>query len=216
MRRGDLADVGTGVAIGAAITLAVVFVWTEASRPAGFPTTQAALPTTFVVPTATPRPDLGVIRLAPDGIGLASFGEDGAAVVDELEGILGPPNSDESWTCPDPPGEVRFVGWADLGVFVMDGTFVGWTDAIYFPAEYGPLLGLRTTEDLHIGLMLEHFEAHLGDRFAFRDPDPNPEDEAREFDIDGPDGIHGFVEDAPDGPRVIALAAGTTCFDDNP
>ena len=93
-------------------------------------------------------------------------------VVGGLEALLGPPNADEHWTCPDPAGEVRFVQWADLGVFVIDGVFVGWVDAIHFPPEFGPLLELKTAEDLHIGVELEHFEAHLGDRFAFREPGP--------------------------------------------
>ena len=126
-------------------------------------------------------------------------------------------NADEHWTCPDPDGEVRFVQWADLGVFVIDGVFAGWVDAIYFPPEFGPLLDLTTVEDLGIGVELEHFEAHLGDRFAFLEPDPNAaENAAREFDIDGPDGIHGFVQDGAEGSRVISLTAGTTCFDNGP
>ena len=131
-----------------------------------------------------------------------------------LETVIGPPNADEHWTCPDPAGEVRFVQWADLGVFVIDGVFVGWVDAIHFPPEFGPLLELKMSEDLHIGVELEHFEAHLGDRFAFREPAPDAaEDAAREFEIDGADGIHGLVEDGADGSRVVSLWAGTTCFD---
>ena len=65
-------------------------------------------------------------------------------------------------------------------------------------------------EDLGIGVELEHFEAHLGDRFAFREPDPSAAPDRvptptrtaadlREFDIDGPDGIHGYVQDGPEG-----------------
>jgi hypothetical protein len=219
MSRRDLVALGSGALIGAIAALAAVLVWTLTSQPAGFPTTEAALPTTFVAPTSaapTAPPNLP-ISLKADGLGLVPFGDDGDAVVSELEGFLGAPDSDDRWTCPDPAGDVRFVMWADLGVFVIDGVFVGWVDAIYFPPEYGPLLELKTVEDLHIGVMLEHFQAHLGDRFAFREPDPNAaENAAREFDIDGPTGIHGFVEDGPDGPRVIALSAGTTCFDNAP
>ena len=119
-----------------------------------------------------------------------------------------PSNADEHWTCPDPAGEVRFLQWADLGVFVIDGVFVGWVDAMFFPPEFGPPLNLKTVEDLYIGLELEHFEAHLGDRFVFREPDPNAaENAAREFDIDGPDGIHGYVQDG-DGASLRHLAVG--------
>jgi hypothetical protein len=217
MRRRDLRALASGATVGAVVALLAVLIWTELSRPAPFPTTTvAALPTPFVIPKPTARPELP-LTLQADGLELVSFGEAGDAVVDELEGLLGAPNNDDRWTCPDPAGEVRFVMWADLGVFVIDGVFVGWVDAIYFPPEYGPLLELKTVEDLHIGIMLEHFQAHLGDRFAFREPDPNAaENAAREFDIDGPTGIHGFVEDSPEGPRVIALSAGTTCFDNAP
>ena len=216
MRRPDVVALATGALVGALIALGAVLIWTAASRPAGFPTAVASLPSPFIASSPTPRPEFP-ITLERDGLGLASFGEHGAAVVTELSEFLGPPNSDERWTCPEPPGEVHFSGWADLGVFVMDGVFVGWTDAIYYPPEYGPLLGLKMTEDLHIGLMLEHFEAHLGDRFAFREVAADAADgDARAFDIDGPAGIHGLVEDGPDGPRVIALSAGTTCFEDGP
>jgi hypothetical protein len=187
------------------------------SRSALFPTTTVAtLPTPFVAPAPTPRPELP-LTLEADGLGLVSFGEPGDAVVGELEGLLGTSNADERWTCPDPAGAVRFVQWADLGLFVIDGVFVGWVDAIYFPPEYGPLLELKTVEDLHIGVELEHFEAHLGDRFVFREPDPNAaEGAAREFDIDGAKGIHGFVQDGEGASLVIALSAGTTCFDNAP
>ena len=217
MTRRDLGALATGAIVGAVVALVVVLIWTEMSRPAAFPTTTvAALPTQFVIPKPTPRPELP-LSLDADGLGLASFGEPGDAVVGELEGLLGAPNSDDRWTCPDPAGDVRFVGWADLGVFVIDGVFVGWVDAMFFPPEFGPPLELRTVEDLHIGVELEHFESHLGDRFVFREPDPNAaENAAREFDIDGPTGIHGYVQDGEGASLVISLTAGTTCFDNGP
>lgn len=228
MNRRDVVAVAQGALVGGVIAVVAVLSWTAVgSRPAGFPTTAATLPSPFVLATATPRPALP-ISLDADGLGIATFGADGEAVVGELEGLLGTSNADEHWTCPDPTGEVHFVQWADLGVFVIDGVFVGWVDAIYFPPGYGPLLELKTVEDLHIGVMLEHFEAHLGDRFVFRAPDPSaapspspepgqdPRADTREFDIDGPDGIHGIVEDGAEGARVIALWAGTTCFDNAP
>lgn len=217
MSRRDLGALVSGAVIGAVVALMAVLIWTEVSRPAHFPTTTVtALPTRAVIPTPTARPELP-LTLEADGLGLVSFGENGDATVQQLEGFLGPPNDDDQWNCPDPPGEVRFVGWADLGVFVIDGVFVGWVDAIFFPPEFGPKLDLKTTEDLHIGVELEHFEAHLGDRFAFRSPDPNAaENAAREFDIDGATGIHGYVQDGQGASLVISLSAGTTCFDNAP
>jgi hypothetical protein len=228
MTRRDVGALVSGALIGGVVALVAVLIWAQLSRPTSFPTTTiAALPTPFVAPAPTPRPELP-ISLDADGLGgVASFGEAGDAVVAELEALLGTSNADEHWTCPDPAGEVRFVQWADLGVFVIDGVFVGWVDAMFFPAEFGPRLELKTVEDLHIGVELEHFEAHLGDRFVFNEPDPNAaENAAREFDIDGPDGIHGYVQDGggntalqvPPEPVsvVISLSAGTTCFDNAP
>ncbi len=213
MTRADAVALATGALVGALLAASVVFVSTAASRPAEFPTSAVSLPSPFVAPTPTVVPALP-ITLQPDGLGLVSFGAPGEAVVADLEALLGAPNSDEGWTCPEPPGDVHFVQWRDLGVFVIDGVFVGWVDAIYFPPEYGPLLELKMAEDLHIGILLEHFEAHLGDRFAFRPADQTAaEGAARPFDIDGPAGIQGFVEEGAEGSRVIALSAGTTCFD---
>jgi hypothetical protein len=217
MTRRDVGALASGAFIGAVVTLVAVLIWTQAARPALFPTTPvAALPTRFVAPTSTPPPDLP-ISLEADGLELMSFGEPGDAVVAELEQLLGAPDADDRWTCPDPAGEVRFVQWADLGLFVIDGVFVGWVDAMFFPPEFGPLLDLKTVEDLGIGVELEHFEAHLGDRFAFLEPDPNAaENAAREFEIDGPTGIHGLVQDGEGASLVISLWAGTTCFDNAP
>ena len=227
MKRGDWRTLASGAIAGAVVALFAVLIWTETSRPAAFPTTTvAALPTQFILPKPTPRPELP-LTLGTDGLGLVSFGDPGDAVVGELEGLLGAPNSDDRWTCPDPAGEVRFVQWADLGLFVIDGVFVGWVDAIFFPPEFGPLLDLGTVEGLRIGVEQDYFEARLGDRLVFREPDPDAaENAARAFDIDGPTGIHGYVQDGegdlamrvPPEPAslVISLSAGTTCFDNGP
>jgi hypothetical protein len=212
----DLGALVSGAVIGAVAALMAILIWTEMTRPALFPTTTVtALPTRAVIPTPTARPELPA-TLEADGLGLVSFGEAGDATVQKLEGFLGPPNDDDRWTCPDPPGEVRFVRWADLGAFVIDEVFVGWVDAIYYPPEDGLRLDLKTADDLGIGIELEHFEAHLGDRFAFTETDPNAPEGAREFDIDGPTGIHGFVQDGQGASLVISLSAGTTCFDNAP
>ena len=208
----------SGAVVGALVALVAVLIWTEMSRPASFPTTTVtALPTRAVLPTPTARPELpATLKLDPDGLGLVKFGQDGDATVEQLDAFLGPPDDDDRWTCTDPAGDVRFVGWADLGVFVIDGIFTGWVDAMFFPPEFGPRLDLKTTQDLGIGIELEHFEAHLGDRFAFTETAPGAPEGAREFDIDGPDGIHGFVQDGQGASLVISLSAGTTCFDNAP
>ena len=175
MKRGDLGAWRAARVVGAAVALIAVLIWTEASRPALFPTTTlAAVPTPFVapVPVPTPRPELP-ISLDADGLGTGVLRRRGRCRRRRSSrALLGTPNADEHWTCPDPAGEVRFLQWADLGVFVIDGVFVGWVDAMFFPPEFGPPLNLKTVEDLYIDLELEHFEAHLGDRFVFREPDP--------------------------------------------
>ncbi len=218
MRRADVVALAQGALVGALVAGAAVLIWTAASRPAGFPITSVSLPSDFIVPSANPNPNPTSaqaaspelpITLEADGLGISFFGDEGENVIRGLETLLGPPNADEHWTCLDPAGEVRFVQWADLGVFVIDGVFVGWVDAIHFPPEFGPLLEVKMREDLHIGVELEHFEAHLGDRFALREPAPDAaEGAAREFEIDGADGIHGLVEDGADGSRVVVPLGG--------
>jgi len=228
VKRGDVVALAQGALVGALVAGVAVLIWTAAStaasKPAGFPITNVSLPSAGIVPSPTvnppateaARPELP-ITLEADGLGSSFFGDEGDTVVSGLEAVIGPPNADEHWTCPDPAGAVRFVQWADLGVFVIDGVFVGWVDAIHFPPEFGPLLELTMDEDLHLGVELEHFEAHLGDRFAFVEPSPDAaEGAAREFEIDGADGIHGLVEDSTDGSRVVSLWAGSTCFDNAP
>ena len=219
MKRHDVVALAQGAFVGALTAGVAVLIWTAASKPAEFPITSVSLPSDFIVPNPTaiqtPRSELP-ITLEADGLGISFFGDEGDNVVRGLETLLGPPAEDESWTCPDPPGEVRFVRWADLGVFVIDGVFVGWVDAMFYPPDDGPRLDLTTREDLGIGIELEHFEAHLGDRFAFTETTPGAPEGAREFDIDGPTGIHGFVQDGQGASLVISLSAGTTCFDNAP
>lgn len=212
MKRSDVGALAQGALVGALVAVLAVLLCTAAARPAEFPTSAAALPSALILPAPTPVPELP-LTLESDGLGIMGFGQEGDAVVGELEVLLGPPNGDEHWTCPDPPGELHFVQWADFGVFVIDGVFVGWVDALFYPPAYGELLGLKTTEDLRIGVELEHFEAHLGDRFVFTETPPDAPEGAREFDIDGPTGIHGLVQAGEGASLVIGLSAGTTCFD---
>jgi hypothetical protein len=213
--RDDLLPVASAALIGAVVTLMAVLVWTEISRPAPFPTTAAANPTPFVVPTPTPRGKVP-LTLTTKGLGLVSFGEAGGPVVDRLHALLGSPTSDDRWTCKRPVADVRFVGWAELGVFVIDGVFVGYVDAIYYPPEFGPLLGLATTEGIGIGLDLKDLQTQLGKRLKLLQPGAGVDANHRKFVIDGEPGIWGVIEKGPGGSRVITIAAGTTCFDDHP
>jgi len=207
--------VASGAFIGAVLALVAVLISTEISRPPPFPTTAAADPTPFVVPTATPRGKVP-LTLARNGLGLVSFGDVGQAAIDQLGAILGPPTSDDRWTCDKPIADVRFVGWAELGVFVIDGVFVGYVDAIYYPPEFGPLMGLTTTDGIGIGLDVQDLQAHLGKRLKLLEPSAEFDADHRKFVIDGEAGIWGIIERGPNGSRVITIAAGTTCFDDRP
>ena len=220
MRRADVVALAQGALVGAVAAGAAVLIWTAASEPAGFPITSVSLPSDFIVPNPTANQTSGPelpITLEADGLGISFFGDEGENVVRGLETVIGPPNADEHWTCPDPAGEVRFVQWADLGVFVIDGVFVGWVDAIHFPPEFGPLLELTTREDLGIGVELEHFEAHLGDRFAFREPAPDAADRRRARIRDRRGERDPRVGRGARKARAsVSLWAGTTCFDNGP
>jgi hypothetical protein len=213
--RSDLTAPASGALIGAVVALMAVIAWTEVSRPDPFPTTVTALPTPFIVPTSTPKPKLP-LTLTPEGLGLVSFGVAGKAAIDQLESILGSPTSDDHWTCAKPAGEVRLVGWADLGVFAIDDVFVGYVDGLHYPPAFGPLLGLETTDGLGIGLDLKDLKAQYGNRLKLHPPNGGPDTNHSKFDIDGEGGIWGVVESGPDGARVITFAAGTTCFDTGP
>ncbi len=216
MTRNDLAPLAGGAFIGAALALIAVLGWTEMSRPAPFPTTTTAIPTPVVAPSPTPR-SKAQLTLTPEGLGLVSFGVAGDAAVDQLGAILGSPTNDERWTCEQPAADVRYVAWAELGIFVIDDVFEGYVDAINYPPEFGPLMGLETTDGVGIGLDLEDLQAHYGSRLKLLEPGGTEFDaNHRKFVIDDEGGIWGVIEQGPDGPRVITIAAGTTCFDNGP
>jgi hypothetical protein len=213
--RTGVAQLAGGALVGAVVTLAAVLLWAQLSRPAPFPTTAATAPSPFVVPTPTPRTHVP-LTLTPKGLGLVSFGEAGEATIGKLRGLLGSPTSDDKWTCKKPVVDVRFVGWAELGIFVTGDRFVGYVDAIYYPPQFGPLMGLETAEGVGIGIDLEDLQSHYGSRLRLLDPSAEFDADHRKFVIDGQDGIWGVVEKGPTGSRVITIAAGTTCFDNGP
>jgi hypothetical protein len=216
VRRADAGAIASGAFVGAVLALMAVLIWTAVSRPAAFPTTtMSALPTPFAIPTPTPRAAVP-LTLAPDGLGLVSFGQAGEATVDQLRAFLGSPTSDDRWTCTEPAADVHFVQWAELGVFLIDNVFVGYVDAIYYPPEFGPLLGLQTEDGVGIGLDLQDLQARYGYRLQILEPDGEFDADHQKFVLDGEGGIWGVVEQGPDGSRVITIAAGTTCFDNGP
>jgi hypothetical protein len=216
--RHDVAALAGGALVGAGVTLAVVLLWTALSRPAPFPTTVAVPPTARIAPTATPVAASAsvALRLATDGLGALSFGDDGGAVLTELGTILGSSSSDERWTCTAPAADVQLVGWADLGVFIIDGVFVGYVDAIHYPPDFGPPLGLASSEGLRLGLGLDELQANYAERLELREAEGAFGTDVQKFVIDGDGGLWGMVEGGPDGWQVITISAGTTCFDNGP
>ncbi|HVL81647.1 MAG TPA: hypothetical protein VM840_08655 [Actinomycetota bacterium] len=87
-----------------------------------------ATPTTRPSPTpvaGSPQPE--TLTLAPDGIGVARFGEDPDVVVAAVTQRLGEPTSDSGWgassgafgTCPGT--ELRVVRWKSLFVYLGNG-----------------------------------------------------------------------------------------------
>lgn len=99
--------------------------------------------------------------------------------------------------------------WSGLGSH-------GWVDAIYYPPEYGPLLGLRTDDGLGIGVPFDQLESVYGSRLTLTHPGGEPPNDAAQYAIDGDAGLDAYVEDGDDGPRLITLTAGTACFDNGP
>ena len=156
MRRGDLAALGSGALIGAVVALGAVFVWSVASRPAGFPTTDGRGPDCRRRPCAVGsradhRGPSSRSRWQPTAWGWRRSARRATPWSTSSRPSSARRTADERWTCPGSSGEVRFVQWADLGVFVLDGVFAAGSTA-FFPPEFGPLLGVTMPDGLGIGV----------------------------------------------------------------
>ena len=75
--------------------------------------------------------------LTPTGLGPHVFGDAEATVVDALTALLGTPTADEPEECAGQPA--RWVRWADLGIRLASGRFVGFIEGIHYPPGPPPL-----------------------------------------------------------------------------
>ena len=174
MKRGDVVALAQGALVGALVAgVAVLTGRRHRGRP-GSRLTSVSLPSAFVFPNPAPvtTPDSSAapelpITLEADGLGISFFGDEGENVVRGLETLLGPPDEDERWTCPDPAGDVRFVRWGGPRCLRDRRRLCRLGRRDVLPGGGRPAARLDDHGDLRIGIELEHFEAHLGDRFAF-------------------------------------------------
>jgi hypothetical protein len=195
-----------GVVIGAGLLV----VREAASRPAGFPVSEAVLPSSAPTSSQTAKADWP-ISLREDGLEIVDFGASGADAIAVLTDVLGEMDADDRWQCQEPAAEVRFVQWNDLSVFVMDDVFTGYVDSIYYPPQLGEPMGFETEEGLGIGSSQDELAGLYDGRLELREADTPFETAAQEFLVDGEDGIRGLVELEPT-PRVILIRAGATCL----
>jgi hypothetical protein len=211
----DRAALLTGALAGVLAAAGVLVVVELVSRPPVFPISDADLPTAAAPATATPRAALPLV-LQADGLGAMSFGEDRAAVLEQLSALLGPPNTEEQFRCAEPEADVELSGWADLTVLAFDGEFRAFGSGLHYPPTYGPPLGLRTAEGLEIGAPLTVLTDLYGDRVELLAPEPIASGEQnvpRRFLIDGEDGLRGLALDMGEGEQVIVIAAGSECLE---
>lgn len=143
------------------------------SRPEASTTAPATTSTTVVAPPtsagpATTAPAPGEVVLAPDGLGVAAFGDEAEAVLAGLAGVLGPPADDRPLgSCPSGEAD-RLVQFAELGVLFDGGRFVAWDVG---PAS-GALPPLATAEGVGVGSSIAQLRAAYGDRLRLDPEDP--------------------------------------------
>ncbi len=182
--------------------------------------------------------DFGPMVLAPDGLGILSFGAEPVSVLETIGFILGPPTTDTGWqagvsgdrTC---EGFNRHVTWVVQGaeegdahpaVLIVDFSDVGFSDPSF--AQYGyrsfdlesldvGSRGLATAEGVSLGSSIGEFSSAYGDPSYF-DPDRGLVEITPGF-VAGIDRAPEGEEDEPQGPfteRVWYLGAGADgCVD---
>lgn len=139
---------------------------TPTTAPATTGTT-ASGPTTSA-PLATTAPAAGDVVLAPDGLGVAAFGDEAEAVLAGLAAVLGPPGDDRPLgSCPSGEAD-RLVQFAELGVLFDGGRFVAWDVG---PAS-GALPPLATAEGVGVGSSIAQLRAAYGERLRLDPEDP--------------------------------------------
>jgi hypothetical protein len=176
-----------------------------------FPTQRVPEPSASAPVTAQGRPDHG-LALSATGVGPHRFGDPGAAVLEAMTEVLGPPTDDSLEEC-GPGQQTRWVRWADLSIRLHDDQFVAFIEGIHYPPGPPPL-GIPTAEGLVPGDPAARL-LELYDRASLTQvPAPGPaEQDAIQFEItdDGTQPLVVVVEGGAETGQVVAISAGSFC-----
>lgn len=130
--------------------------------------------------------DFGPMVLVPDGLGILTFGDEPASVLETIGFILGPPDTDTGWQAGNAGGRIcegfnRHVTWvvqpAEEGdshpaVLVVDFSDVGFTDPSFAQYAYRSYdldtldvgaRALATAQGVSLGSSIGEFEAAYGE-----------------------------------------------------
>lgn len=168
---------------------------TTSTAPAARPTTSVSPPTSR---TSTAGPN---IVIAPDGLGVARFGDPADVTMARLTAKLGAPSSDDRPRPPCTSKITRIVSWPSITVS-LGPTFVGYThngpdDTPRFRTEAG--IGLDST--------VAQMKAAYGSKLRL-----DPGEEGTPFSISLTNGtLRGTAFSPEDADVVYALFAGTQC-----
>jgi hypothetical protein len=196
------------VAVFAVVYLTVRVADMDRGQPP-FATQRVPAPAASTAAETPIRPDHG-LTLSATGLGPHRFGDAEDTVVDALTALLGTPTADEPEECAGQPA--RWVRWADLGLRLASGRFVGFIEGIHYPPGPPPL-AIPTSEGLAPGDPASRL-FDLYDRASLNEvPAPGPsEQEVTQFEItDGSQPLVVVVEGPLESGRIAAISAGSLC-----
>jgi hypothetical protein len=196
------------VAVFAAVYLIVRVADMDRGQPP-FATRPVPAPTSSPAAETPVRPDYG-LTLTPTGLRPHLFGAAEGTVVEELTALLGTPTADETEECAGRPA--RWVRWADLGIRLASGRFVGFIEGIHYPPGPPPL-AIPTAEGLAPGDPANRLFDLYDRALLTEDPAPGAsEQEVTQFEItDGSQPLVVVVEGPLESGRVVAISAGSLC-----
>jgi hypothetical protein len=196
------------VAVFAVVYLIVRVAEMDRGQPP-FATQRVLAPAASTAAETPIRPENG-LTLSATGLGPHRFGAAEDTVVDALTALLGTPTADEPEECAGQPA--RWVRWADLGLRLASGRFVGFIEGIHYPPGPPPL-AIPTSEGLAPGDPASRL-FDLYDRASLNEvPAPGPsEQEVTQFEItDGSQPLVVVVEGPLESGRIAAISAGSLC-----
>jgi hypothetical protein len=140
----------------------------------------------------------GQAVIAPDGLGVANFGDSADAALAKLTAEFGPPQRD--FAPPDCAPITRSLEWDALHVD-LNQTFVGYT----YATSGGP--PIRTAAGIGTGSTVAQLKSAYGSTLALEEGI-----ESSQFTITLPNGrIEGYVSGTEGTDPIEALYAGTVC-----